>query len=132
MQGGISMKNARRFAFVFLIALVAVMLTGCGDHISGRWTEYKTETYVLEDGKWTSDGEWLISDTGRDPIIAEFTPDGKMILDGDECEYEIEDSYLRLYQNGYLETDLIRFDGNRMVVQARYDDELKVIYFRKN
>ncbi len=126
------MKHIRRLAFLILILTAAVMLTACGSDLTGRWTEYKTESYVLEDGVWSLEDEKLPSDTGRDPVVAEFYGNGSMKIDDFECDYEIEDSYLRMYQDGYLETDLIHIDGSRLVIQARYDDELKVIYFNKN
>lgn len=108
------------------------MLTGCGTNIDGRWTEYKTECYLLVDGTWSLESESIPSENGNDPVIAEFEANGNLKIDSLECEYEIEDSYLRLYQDGYLETDLIHIDGDRLVIQARYDDVLKVIYFSKN
>jgi len=125
------MTNIRKISALLLVLLTAVLLTGCGCGLDGRWTEYKYEEYALIDNEWILIEEELTSGSMRDPIIAEFS-DGRLKLDGAECEYEIEDSYLRLYQNGYLETDLIRVDGDKMVIKARYDDQLKIIYFRKN
>lgn len=126
------MKHIRRAAFIILALMTAFVLTGCGSDLTGRWTEYRNESYYCDEGVWELESEWSMGDDDRSPTIAEFTNDGVFRLDGEECLYETEDSYLRLYQDGYLETDLIFLDGDRLVIQARYDDELKVIYFRRN
>ena len=124
--------NIRKLMLVVLIAVTCIFLTGCGDSLTGRWTEYKSEEYNLKNGEWIAGGTWDVSEGGRLPTVAEFTEDGRFSIDGKECDFEIEDSYLRLYNDGYLETDLIHVDDDRLVIQARYDDELNVIYFRKN
>lgn len=124
--------NIRRFMLIILLAVTALALTGCADDLTGRWTEYKSEGYALEDGKWQMEEEWTAADGERLPVIAEFSEDGTLSLDGMECDFEIEDTYLRLYNDGYMETALIHIDDDRLVIHARYDDVLNVIYFKKN
>ena len=125
--------NIRKLMLVMLIAVTCIAFTGCGnDSLTGRWTEYKSEEYNLKNGEWVASGTWDVAEGSRLPTVAEFTSDGRFSIDGKECDFEIEDSYLRLYNGGYLETGLIHVEDDKLVIQARYDDELNVIYFRKN